>query len=273
MASFKISALKPTTLLDDTTTIPCFYNGKTYQLSIATLTSYFGTGTFKAIFSGDSIECSPNPISTSGNISFRSPGLMSLYAGNSDPSGWLICNGRELPKSNPTYSNLYAVIGDRYGTPSNSSVFKIPNTSGLSVFGLDNMNGVASERLTAENLDGGVPTTLGSIGGNQPQTLTPENCPLSPHSHNSGTINWVVAFGNGCTAGGYSNFGGVRRSFRFSNEDYLADTATPANNQRYWNRADANIKTMNVSSTDQVATTLTHPHIPPLILLNWIIKL
>lgn len=277
MASFKISALRPATLLDETTTIPCIYNGKTYQLSIATLVDYFGTGIFSAIFSGDSVECVPNPITSAGTITFKTPGLMSLYAGSSDPSGWLICNGRELSKTNPLYTNLFSVIGERFGTPSTSSVFKIPNMSGFSVFGLDNMGGTASGRMTQNNLDGANPTVLGSSGGPTAQTLTPENCPLQPHSHSSGNLNWVIRWRGGCGCCNYGRVLNPQRDWTFDSSSFYNDATTGSSRQ--WLYADALVapKLVNgvpeISGPNQDAATVSHPHIPPLILLNWIIKL
>lgn len=277
MANFKISSLRPTSLLDETTTIPCIYQGKTYQLSISALTDYFGTGIFSAIFSGDSIECSPNPITSSGTISFKSPGLMAVYAGSTDPDGWLICNGRELSKTNPLYSDLYGAVGDRFGTPSNSTVFKIPNMSGLSAFGLDNMGGAASGRLTANNLDGAVPTTLGSVGGNPPQTLTADQCPLQPHAHSTGSIPWVICWNNGCGCCNYGNVQNPQRDWTFDSSGFSSDRAAPGS--RAWVYIDANIKpkvvggNVSIAPATQVAATTSHPHIPPLMLFNWIIKI
>ena len=40
------------------------------------------------------------------------------------PAGYLICDGREISKSE--YKELYEIIGDTYGTPSDTSKFKLP---------------------------------------------------------------------------------------------------------------------------------------------------
>ncbi|MBN7287457.1 MULTISPECIES: tail fiber protein [Campylobacter] len=40
------------------------------------------------------------------------------------PAGYLLCDGREISKSE--YKELYEIIGDTYGTPSDTSKFKLP---------------------------------------------------------------------------------------------------------------------------------------------------
>lgn len=266
MANFTISKLKPTSVIDSTATIPCVYGGQTYQLEVSNLIEYFGTGNYSSIFSGDSILCNPNPITTTGVVSFNASGLMSLYGGTSDPDGWLICNGRTLPKTDTTYSNLYSVIGNTYGTPSDITKFQIPNMSGVSAFGLDNMGGVSASRMSSNNLNGATPTTLGSSGGSIQQTLTAAQCPLSTHSHHSGTLNFLLAWDNGADSGNASRTDRPERNFTLSSAAYYA---TPSQNAY----ADASLKSKSVGAAVQDSVTTSHPHVPPFILLNWIIKL
>lgn len=85
-------------------------------------------------------------IDTSGNISqtfmamLNRPGDIktSAAAQFSDPQ-WLLCNGAEYPKT--TYPDLYAAIGDIYGTapwpaPSNPANFRVPNYQCFSLAGV-----------------------------------------------------------------------------------------------------------------------------------------
>lgn len=53
-------------------------------------------------------------------------GTVIPFAGSVIPNGWLLCNGAEVSKT--TYADLYAVIGDGYGTAS-SGKFKLPNVT------------------------------------------------------------------------------------------------------------------------------------------------
>ena len=43
---------------------------------------------------------------------FVPTGSVQMFAGNSPPNAWLICNGSAISRTN--YANLYAVIGDMY---------------------------------------------------------------------------------------------------------------------------------------------------------------
>ena len=52
-------------------------------------------------------------------------GMIIQYAGNDVPTGWLYCDGHSYPKYGPLNA-LYLVIGDTYGTPSESE-FNVPN--------------------------------------------------------------------------------------------------------------------------------------------------
>lgn len=64
---------------------------------------------------------------------FAPIGSVQMYAGDTAPSGWAICNGAELAIA--TYGALYSVIGTRYGALTNgsgsagSTHFKLPSFS------------------------------------------------------------------------------------------------------------------------------------------------
>ena len=55
-------------------------------------------------------------------------GEIKMWAGDTIPNGWLLCDGSEISKTD--YPYLYASIGDLWGTPSSSSNFKLPNLTG-----------------------------------------------------------------------------------------------------------------------------------------------
>ena len=63
-------------------------------------------------------------------------GSIILFAGNTIPTGWLLCRGQSLYISE--YSELYAVIGITYGTGLfHNSTFSVPNLKGRVPVGLD----------------------------------------------------------------------------------------------------------------------------------------
>ena len=52
-------------------------------------------------------------------------GTISPFGGSTVPSGYLLCNGAEVLKT--TYAELYAVIGDVFGTASDNTKFVLPD--------------------------------------------------------------------------------------------------------------------------------------------------
>ena len=91
------------------------------------------------------------------------PGVIQMYAGNSAPNGWLICNGQAVSRT--TYAALFAVIGTTYGTGNGSTTFNIPNLVNKTVRGSN---------------------SLGKTGGADTITLTTAQIPA--HSHGVGTL-------------------------------------------------------------------------------------
>lgn len=91
-------------------------------------------------------------------------GAIQPFAGNSAPSGWLLCYGQAVSRT--TYSALFGACGTTFGAGDGSTTFNLPDLRGRSVFGLDNMGGSAANRITSggSNLSG---VTLGATGGDQ----------------------------------------------------------------------------------------------------------
>lgn len=100
---------------------------------------------------------------------------------------WLLCDGSEYAKT--TYPDLYAAIGDIYGTapwpmPSNSNNFRVPNYSCMS------LAGVGSVSATVPTPPSGPPVgpffvghtyTIGGQYGEDDHVLIPSEMP--PHQH------------------------------------------------------------------------------------------
>lgn len=58
------------------------------------------------------------------------PGMISAYGGASDPpGGWLICDGREVSRTE--YEALWLAIGESYGPGDGTTTFNLPNGRGL----------------------------------------------------------------------------------------------------------------------------------------------
>ena len=56
------------------------------------------------------------------------PGTIIHYAGRTVPSGWLICNGANVSRTD--YAALFAAIGTTYGAGDGSTTFGLPNLNG-----------------------------------------------------------------------------------------------------------------------------------------------
>ncbi len=61
-------------------------------------------------------------------------GVIWSFGGDVAPAGFLLCQGQAISRT--TYSNLFAVIGTRYGIGDNSTTFNIPNGQGIFLQGL-----------------------------------------------------------------------------------------------------------------------------------------
>lgn len=96
------------------------------------------------------------------------PGLISIYAGNTTPTGWLICDGSAVSRT--TYANLFSVIGTTYGTGDGSTTFNLPNFKGNVPVGLDSND---------TSFD-----TLGETGGEKTHTLIIDEMPKHRHTLN-----------------------------------------------------------------------------------------
>lgn len=100
-------------------------------------------------------------------------GVVVPYAGTSAPSGYLLCYGQSLVRTD--YADLFAAIGTTYGA-ADGTHFNLPDLRGYVVAGKDNMGGTSANRLTDAD-DGLNGDTLGDTGGGETQTLVTANLP------------------------------------------------------------------------------------------------
>ena len=89
------------------------------------------TGYFQLVASDGSTNVSligkPDGTLTWDGINLKVPvgTIIALAKSTSSPSGYLHCSGAEVSKT--TYADLYALIGNTYGTPTDNTKFKLPN--------------------------------------------------------------------------------------------------------------------------------------------------
>lgn len=174
------------------------------------------------------------------------------FAGSSVPTGWLICAGQVLSRSD--YADLFAAIGTAYGAPSGST-FNLPDCRGRVTAGMDTDQGGFADRLTSPNS-----RTLGATGGAQNVILTSGQMPKHTHAvtgdtsssgaHQHGYLraNNIIAAGSGAGSA-------------FASGNVAANTDS----------AGAHTHTISVSAADAGADE-AHPNVQPTIIFSKIIK-
>lgn len=55
-------------------------------------------------------------------------GIMQMFAGNTIPAGWLLCDGSAISRTD--YAKLFSAIGTTWGAGDGSTTFNLPNSIG-----------------------------------------------------------------------------------------------------------------------------------------------
>jgi microcystin-dependent protein len=127
-------------------------------------------------------------------------GVIQQYAGDSAPSGYLLCQGQAVSRT--TYAALAAVIGVTYGSGDGLTTFNVPNLKGRIPVGRDSAQ--------AEFID------MGGTGGAKTHTLATTEMPAHTHTENyhspvnyncKGDGNGWATRGNSSTATGSAGSG------------------------------------------------------------------
>lgn len=102
-------------------------------------------------------------------------GTMQMFAGNTIPAGWLLCDGSAISRTD--YSELFEVIGTTYGAGDGSTTFNLPNlidrflqgsaTAGTyKAAGLPNITGWFGQRTSSNTIADNVLFTKNTSGVN-----------------------------------------------------------------------------------------------------------
>ena len=103
---------------------------------------------------------------------FLPAGVITQYGASTAPTGWLLCRGQAISRTNPLYTRLFTAISTTYGAGDGSTTFNLPNLQGRIPVGFDS---------TQTEFD-----ALAETGGSKTSTLTTANLPS--HLHGVGTI-------------------------------------------------------------------------------------
>lgn len=125
-------------------------------------------------------------------VFYTMAGEIKMWAGDTIPDGWLLCDGSEVSKT--TYPNLYEAIGDLWGVPSSSSNFKLPNLAGKVPVGYNSADTDF--------------TPVGHTDGEKTHTLTIAEMPSHSHSRNYYSSDWCA---NGTKSGYHGSDTGTKK--------------------------------------------------------------
>jgi microcystin-dependent protein len=174
-------------------------------------------------------------------------GVVNPFAGATAPSGWLLCFGQAVSRTQ--YPVLFTTISTTYGSGDGSTTFNVPDMRGRAVAGKDDMGGTAASRLTSTVLTAS--NTLGATGGAQTHTLTEAQMPVHTHIQNS-------------------HFHEIHRS---NSAATSVGTDTSAVYRTLVNTGAVYTNTQGQTATNQNAGSGTaHPIVQPTMVLNYIIK-
>jgi microcystin-dependent protein len=264
-------------------------NGGTSLTTLTANNVILGNGTSAPTFVAPST--SGNLLTSNGTIwastapAAQMPtGALTAYAGATAPTGYLLCDGSSV--SSTTYLALHAVISNTYGgtayTGAGALSFNLPDLRGRLPMGAGTGTGLNSSGTGAPSGTAQTARTRGAWLGEETHLLTAAE--LASHTH-ANTV--------GSSAGGSNQITGAMSA----NENH---THGPGSGQYFWvyNSGGANtvpsgsaFKISADASTATTATTnLAHTHtiginnvantpsgsrhdtIPPVVVLNYIIK-
>lgn len=120
------------------------------------------------------------------------PGTLIHYAGRTVPSGWLICNGANVSRTD--YAALFAAIGTIYGAGNGSTTFGLPNLNGRFFEGTTYTGSVGTYHSAGlPNITGQInklPTPWSGLLYEQNGALKPVNIGDKAYSGNSNGSNF-----------------------------------------------------------------------------------
>ncbi|MEV5068943.1 tail fiber protein [Microbacterium sp. LMI12-1-1.1] len=147
-------------------------------------------------------------------------GMVSMFAGSTAPTGWLLCQGQAVSRT--TYAALFAAIGTTYGVGNGSSTFNLPDLRGRVPIGSG--TGTAGS-ATAH--------PLGQNGGQETHTHTEGDMSAAIGASNGNTnqMSYQAVDRNGrgpATSGAYTMFGNGANSTAYGWNHYTKVYGTTA---------------------------------------------
>ena len=119
-------------------------------------------------------------------------GAVMAVAGSTSPAGWLLCDGSAVSRT--TYADLYAVIGDTYGSGDGSTTFNLPDLADKFIQG--NATSGTAKAAGLPNIEGSFKLRKNVFSGSYSSPITDATGAYSTDSDSSTNIS-PVAGGSG----------------------------------------------------------------------------
>jgi microcystin-dependent protein len=172
-------------------------------------------------------------------------GSVSMFAGSSAPTGWLLCNGAAVSRT--TFSALFAIIGTTYGAGNGSTTFNVPDMRGRAAIGVGQGSGLTDRALAAT---GGSETISSSAMPSHTHSFSATTSSDGSHQH-------VVQFRQGAAIG--------------TTTEGLCANGAGSNNNGVTGPEGAHAHTVS-GATGSAGSGAASGNMPPFIALNFIIK-
>lgn len=191
-------------------------------------------------------------------------GMMTMFGGVTAPTGWLLCNGAQISRT--TYAALFAILGTRYGGGDGSTTFTLPTMQGRAPMG---------------HFPGGPwAATLGQFAGTADAVVVSHNHAGADHLHPvSGTTGTISADHSHATSPGGLDFvltGFTRQVATERGSPSFGVGFSPATSGVSANHTHTFAATSGAAdralTTSTVGVSGTNQNIPPVVVVNFIIK-
>lgn len=245
-------------------------NGGTSLTTLTANNVILGNGTSAPTFvapstSGNLLTSNGTTWASTAPAAQMPTGALTAYAGATAPTGYLLCDGSSVSSS--TYLALHAVISNTYGGIAYSGAgalsFNLPDLRGRLPMGAGTGTGQNASGTGAPSGTAQTARTAGQWLGEETHLLSTSEMPSHSHTANTGSAgSHFHSFGKPAasyvgTGGNFSLSTPAGSLHRFSDSDGVNDTDTAANHQ-------------HTITADGGGSR--HAIIPPVVILNYIIK-
>lgn len=118
---------------------PGIFTGTNYWVEMAVCTN--GSGNFVTLVPRQQLTPAPYALNLSAplNTGLCPPGSVMAYMGTTAPTGWLLCDGSAVSRTN--YPALFAVLGTSCGGGDGATTFNLPDCRGVFLRGANGVRG------------------------------------------------------------------------------------------------------------------------------------